>query len=97
MTDSVINDAVEQAKTVELTPEEAALKMQEQDAADRYELQFRGELKLYTTMLMAGIKGNNSVSQNGKKDVDNVKQCVRQAMLIMNYIDQLPLSFNKTE
>jgi hypothetical protein len=76
-----------------LTAEQA----QEQAAADRYELQFKGELKLYTTMLMAGIKGNSSVSQNGKKDVDNVKQCVRQAMLIMNYVDQLPLSFNKTE
>jgi hypothetical protein len=75
------------------SPEEAQARIQEKQMADQQELQYKSEIKHFACMLLQGIKSNSSRSSNGKKDVDNVKECVRQSMLLVNYVNQLPLNF----
>ena len=61
------------------------------------EMVYRTELKHYTAMMLSGIKSNTSRSYNGKKDVDYVKECARLSMLMINYINHLPLNFRNSE
>ena len=61
------------------------------------EMVYRTELKHYTAMMLGGIKSNTSRIQNGKNDVDYVKECTRLSMLMINYINHLPLNFRTTE
>ncbi len=71
--------------------------IQAKQMAEQQELQYRAEVKHFSIMLLQGIKANSSRSHNGKKDVDYVKEAVRNAMLTVNYINQLPLNFSTPE
>jgi hypothetical protein len=79
------------------SPEVAAAQIQAKQVEEQQELQFRAEIKHFSIMLLAGIKANNSRSHNGKKDVDYVKEAVRNAMLTVNYVNQLPLNFQQPQ
>jgi hypothetical protein len=88
------NTPIEEAPATEApSQEEAEARIQKQQIADQQELQYKSEIKHFACMLMQGIKSNTSRSSNGKKDVDYVKECVRQSMLLVNYVNQLPLNF----
>lgn len=80
------------------TDEEVQAQIQAQQHAqqmkEQQELQYRAEIKHFSIMLLQGIKANpNRSYSNGKKDVDYVKEAVKNAMLTVNYVNQLPLNF----
>jgi hypothetical protein len=76
---------------------EEQIKRNTEEEQAQSEMVYRTELKHYTAMMLSGIKGNTSRSTNGKKDVDYVKECTRLSMLMINYINHLPLNFKSTE
>lgn len=67
--------------------------LSEEEEAEQQKLQYKAEIKHFAAMLMSGYKANNSRSQGSNKDVEIVKECVKQAMLMVNYVNQLPLNF----
>ncbi|MEO5350767.1 MAG: hypothetical protein H7836_14150 [Magnetococcus sp. YQC-3] len=63
----------------------------------RSEIDFRNELKHYSSLILSGIKANNSRSNGGTKDVDQVKEAVKLSLLLINYVNSLPLNFQEKE
>ena len=80
----------------ELTPTEISPELvDEKEEIQRlqFELRFKEELKMHAATILSGIKSNNSRSTT--KDIDHVKESVRLALMLMNYVNILPLNFSE--
>lgn len=92
MEDQIVEQEVENTQLEE--PKQEVVSAEEKQRRLQLEIAYRQELKMVAATILGGISSNTGRVVNGKNQADVVKESVEKAMLLMNYVNSIPLTFS---